>query len=80
MPATVLLLGPAREAAGGTSSITTRSGTVAAVRRELIDRFGPGFAAVLEASKVWVDGEPAVGDDPVPPGAEVSILPPVSGG
>jgi sulfur-carrier protein len=53
---------------------------------ELLDRacarYGEQFAAVLERSKVWVNGtEPALGrDTPVGAGDEVAVLPPVSGG
>lgn len=76
---TVLLLGPARDAAGA-ATMQLRATTVHEVRAALVQRFGPGFASVLDASRIWVDGEPADGVDPVPDGAEVSILPPVSGG
>lgn len=78
--ATVLLLGPAREAAGGTPSVATDAVTVGAVCDELVARFGPGFAAVLATARIWVDGEPADPSDVVGHGAEVSVLPPVSGG
>ena len=77
---TVLLLGPAREAAGGVSSVATTATSVSAVCDELVARYGSGFTAVLAVSKIWIDGEPAAPHDPVVPGSEVSILPPVSGG
>jgi molybdopterin converting factor small subunit len=77
--AKVLLLGPAREAAGE-SRCDVDGGTVGAVCDQLVDRFGAGFAAVLGASRIWVDGRPATSSDVVPVDAEVSILPPVSGG
>lgn len=44
------------------------------------DRYGDAFGAVVDASRIWVDGEPATPDDPVGPTAEVAVLPPVSGG
>jgi molybdopterin converting factor small subunit len=53
---------------------------------ELLDRacaaYGNEFAAVLERSKVWINGEePASGrDTPLAPEDEVAVLPPVSGG
>ncbi len=78
--ATVLLLGPARQAAGGVSSTMVDAVTVAAVCDELVARHGPGFAEVLATARIWVDGEPAEPPDPVPAHAEVSVLPPVSGG
>ena len=54
-------------------------GEVLAIARA---RFGADFTAVLAGSRVWVDGdEPAEGDaTPVVTGAEVAVLPPVSGG
>jgi molybdopterin synthase catalytic subunit len=52
--------------------------------KEVLDaaraRHGPAFAAVLDASRVWVNGEPASGDRALHDGDEVAILPPVSGG
>lgn len=71
----------AREAAG-TGTIELDAETVGEVLAAACARFGPDFAAVLAASRVWVDGdEPAAGDaTPVTDGAEVAVLPPVSGG
>ena len=43
-------------------------------------RYGEAFAAVLERSRVWRNGEPAAGGEPVGPDDEVAVLPPVSGG
>lgn len=84
----VLLLGPARVAAGGVASLdlddedasAAELPTLGALCAGLIDRFGPEFADVLAASRIWIDGEPAEPADRVPAAAEVSILPPVSGG
>lgn len=53
---------------------------------ELLDRacaaYGDEFAAVLERSKVWINGvEPPEGrDTSLAPDDEVAVLPPVSGG
>ena len=75
------LFAAAREAAG-TSSVEIDATTVGEVLEIARQRFGPEFAAVLAGSRVWVDGdEPAEGDaTPVAGGAEVAVLPPVSGG
>jgi molybdopterin converting factor small subunit len=43
-------------------------------------RFGEQFAAVLEASRVWLNGEPTSEDAVVAAGDTVAVLPPVSGG
>lgn len=45
-------------------------------------RYGPGFAAVLETARVWINGdEPVAGPDTVlAAGDEIAVLPPVSGG
>lgn len=77
--ASVLLLGPAR-AIGGVGALTLSGGTVDAITSALIDRYGEPMAAVLAVSRIWVDGWPAEGSDPVGPEAEVSVLPPISGG
>ena len=71
----------AREAAGTTElSVAPQAlgDLLAGLRRDL----GPGFAAVLDTCRVWVNG-----DDPAAEGAtrledgdEVAVLPPVSGG
>jgi len=42
--------------------------------------FGEHFAAVLGASRVWLNGEPATDDAAVAAGDTVAVLPPVSGG
>lgn len=48
----------------------------------LVDRYGPGFGAVLGTARVWVNGdEPAHGaETPLEHGDELAVLPPVSGG
>lgn len=77
--AVLLLFAAAREAAG-----TSREDFVAATVGEVLEaaraRFGRDFAAVLERSRVWLNGEPADLDSPLADGDEVAVLPPVSGG
>jgi len=77
--ATLRLFAGARESAG-TGHDTFDSSTVGGVLDEACVRYGEGFAAVLAASKVWRNGEPAERHDPVADGDEVAVLPPVSGG
>ena len=78
---TLRLFASAREAAG-TATATFAGATLADVLTAAAARFGPEFAHVLECSRVWVDGdEPAEGlATPLRRGAEVAVLPPVSGG
>lgn len=73
------LFAAAREAAGtGTDTIDGASvGDVLAGARA---RYGADFGAVLDGSKVWLNGEPAQADHPVTDNDEVAVLPPVSGG
>lgn len=54
--------------------------TVAGVLDAAVATLGPALGRVLPHCRVWVDGEPAEPGDPVAPGAEVALLPPVSGG
>ena len=77
--AVLRLFAAARDAAG-TGRDEVPGATVAEVLAAATDRYGERFAAVLADCRVWVDGEPASGDDLVGPGNEVAVLPPVSGG
>jgi len=76
---TLVLFAAAREAAG-TGHDELDGGTVGEVLDHAVARYGTAFAAVLEASRVWVNGAPASPSDAVRPGDEVAVLPPVSGG
>lgn len=69
----------AREAAGR-SRVDSEEATVGAVLDALTERFGPGFAAVVDVSTIWCNGEPAEPADVVGPRDELAIVPPVSGG
>ncbi len=76
---TLLLFAAAREAAG-CARWELEADSVADVLDRARQRFGAGFAAVLDGSKVWLNGDPAVGPEPLNAGDEVAVLPPVSGG
>jgi sulfur-carrier protein len=73
------LFAQAREAAG-TGRDDLPGATVDQVLDEARRRYGPAFAAVLEQSRVWVNGEPAKPLQEVAEADEVAVLPPVSGG
>jgi molybdopterin converting factor small subunit len=77
--ATLRLFASARDAAG-TGRDEVEGATVAAVLDRARDRYGSEFAAVLERSRVWLNGEPVDPLTPVGAGDEVAVLPPVSGG
>jgi molybdopterin synthase sulfur carrier subunit len=75
----LLLFARAREVAG-TKHAAFDATTVGDVLDQARGRFGDGFAAVLDVSRVWVNGQPAVLGQPLSEGDEVAVLPPVSGG
>lgn len=77
--AVLRLFAAAREAAG-TDRDHVAGATVAEVLAAARARYGDRFAAVLAASRVWVNGSPAGEGDAVGEGDEVAVLPPVSGG
>jgi molybdopterin converting factor small subunit len=73
------LFGPARQAAG-VSQIDVVGHTVGQVLATAESLFGPEFAEVVTASRVWVNGETATVEAPVSEDDEVAVIPPVSGG
>jgi sulfur-carrier protein len=75
----VRLFAQAREAAG-TGRDQLPGVTVDEVLQAARQRYGAGFAAVLDQSRVWVNGEPAKPHQAVAESDEVAVLPPVSGG
>jgi molybdenum cofactor synthesis domain-containing protein len=77
----VLLFARARELAG-TRRIELSGATVTDVVRAAAERFGEEFAELCTTCTVVVDGEtvPRSLFDTTAPGAELAILPPVSGG
>ena len=75
----LLLLGPAREAAG-VRSADLDGDTVADVIASAVTRFGPRFAQIVAHSQLWVNGDAAPFDQAVGPSDEIAVVPPVSGG
>jgi len=77
--AVLRLFASARDAAG-----TGRDTIAGASVDEVLDgaraRYGANFVKVLESCRVWRNGQPATGDEPVDDDDEVAVLPPVSGG
>ncbi len=76
---TLRLFASIREIAG-INQIDFEANTVGQIIELAVERFGPEFAAILPACRIWVNGNPAQEDDEVSDGDEVAILPPVSGG
>jgi molybdopterin converting factor subunit 1 len=80
VPITVLFFAIAREAAGADSeSVAEAPATVGDLRALLAERH-PALARVLPRCRLAVNEEFAADGDPIPDGAEVAIIPPVSGG
>src|SRR5690606_38709898 len=77
--ATVRLFARLRELAGS-SRVEIEGATVGDVVAAAAERFGSEFAATLDTARVWLNGEEADPSDPVSPGDEIALLPPVSGG
>ena len=73
------LFAAARDIAG-TARADLEGATVGEVLDAAVARYGAGLGAVIAASRVWCNGEPADRDDPVGADDEVAVLPPVSGG
>ena len=77
---TVLYFAAAREATGAArETLELATATVADLRRALLERH-PALARVLPRCRLAVNQELAEDGDAVPDGAEVAIIPPVSGG
>ena len=75
----LLLLGPAREAAGVRTD-EIEGDTVGQVLERAVARYGTDFARILAVSQIWVNGDAATYEDAVAPQDEIEVLPPVSGG
>ena len=80
MPVVVLYFAGARDAAGtARETLPATPATVGALRRALAEAH-PALAPILARSRVAVDQDFAPDDAPLRDGAEVAIVPPVSGG
>jgi sulfur-carrier protein len=79
-PSVVLLLFAAAREAAGTGRERVRAATVGEVLAAACERYGERFVAVLDRSRIWVNGEPAESNRMLREGDEVAVLPPVSGG
>jgi molybdopterin synthase sulfur carrier subunit len=77
--ARLLLLGPAREAAGARND-EVDGVTVDDVLSAAVTRYGSKFQEILSVSQVWLNGEPTERDAVVESYDEVAVLPPISGG
>jgi molybdopterin converting factor small subunit len=77
--ATLRLFASVRVAAG-TGRADIDGATVGEVVANACARYGDDFASLVQACRVWRNGEPALESDPVTDADEVAILPPVSGG
>ncbi len=80
MALTVLYFAGAREAAGTDREILEAAPATVAELRRLLGGRHPGLEPVLARCRIALDQELAVDADPVPPGTEVAVIPPVSGG
>jgi len=64
----------------GTGRVEIPGDTVAEVIDAATGKYGSDFAAGVEASRIWVNGEEATPDQEVGDDDEIVLLPPVSGG
>ena len=75
----ILLLGPARDAAGVRHD-ELAGDTVAEVLEAAVVRYGAAFEKVLDVSQVWLNTERVDRSTRVGPYDEIVVLPPISGG
>ncbi len=82
MPVRLRLFARAREAAGTNELLADAGSTLGELLDTARARFGTDFAAVLERSRIWVNGDDAADGlaTVLHDGDEVAVLPPVSGG
>ena len=79
MPVVVLYFAGARDAAGTARETLPAPATVGALRRALVEAH-PALEPILARSRIAVDQDFASDDAPLRDGAEIAIVPPVSGG
>lgn len=75
----VRLFAAVREMAGA-AELEIEAGNVGEVLAHLSERLGPRFDRIMASGSVMVNGQRADPDLRLEPGAEVAVLPPVSGG
>lgn len=81
MKAQVKLFAVARQLAGAESiALELESGATVADLRSAIARDFPQLATVLPHALLAIDNEYAENQDPIAEGAEIGLIPPVSGG
>ena len=77
----VLLFAGLREAVGSDAvAVELPAGATVADLRHRLAAACPAAASLLVRSRVAVNHEFVPDDRPIPPGAEVAVIPPVSGG
>jgi molybdopterin synthase sulfur carrier subunit len=80
MPVLKVRLFAALRDLAGSSEVEADAATVGELVEALAERFGDRFGAIARAGSVVVDGERAGPRTVLHGGAEVALLPPVSGG
>ncbi len=80
MPIQILYFAGAREAAGASRETLERAPASVAELRRALEAAHPALARILPRCRIAVDQEFAPDDAPLRDGAEVAIVPPVSGG
>lgn len=80
MAITVLYFGGARDAAGAAREVLAAAPATVGDLRRALAAARPALARVLVRCRIAVDQEFAGDGEPIPDGAEVAVVPPVSGG
>lgn len=81
MSRVVLLFALARDRAGsGSLAVEVAEPVTVADLKAAIVRACPALAPMMPTIRIAVDSEYAADDLPIPPGAELAAIPPVSGG